>query len=158
VDTAQDRLFYGRQVQAAGEDDIAVDDQVRWADHDGEQVRDIDHPRLRGDDPGHLGQHGRLDAAPGQKVPVGSQQEHRGGQKDRYAQVISEAGQVPSGDTATDERTAIGLLKARTPLGVPWIEPADVAPLVVFLASDQARMVSGTSFAVTGGDSAHLTA
>jgi NAD(P)-dependent dehydrogenase (short-subunit alcohol dehydrogenase family) len=66
--------------------------------------------------------------------------------------------QVPGGDTATDERTAIGLLKARTPLGVPWIEPADVAPLVVFLASDQARMVSGTSFAVTGGDSAHLTA
>jgi NAD(P)-dependent dehydrogenase (short-subunit alcohol dehydrogenase family) len=30
--------------------------------------------------------------------------------------------------------------------------------LVVFLASDQAAMVSGTSFAVTGGDSAHLTA
>jgi NAD(P)-dependent dehydrogenase (short-subunit alcohol dehydrogenase family) len=78
--------------------------------------------------------------------------------EDRYAQVISEAGQVPGGDTATDERTAIGLLKARTPLGVPWIEPQDVAPLVVFLASDQARMVSGTSFAVTGGDSAHLTA
>jgi SDR family mycofactocin-dependent oxidoreductase len=78
--------------------------------------------------------------------------------EDRYAQVISEAGQAPSGNTATDERTAIGLLKARTPLGVPWIEPADVAPLVVFLASDQARMVSGTSFAVTGGDSAHLTA
>ena len=78
--------------------------------------------------------------------------------EDRYAQVISEAGQVPSRDMATDERTAIGLLKARTPLGVPWIEPADVAPLVVFLASDQARMVSGTSFAATGGDSAHLTA
>src|SRR6202451_3474095 len=76
---------------------------------------------------------------------------------DRSWQVISEAGQVPVGDTVTDERTAVGLLKARTPLGVPWIEPADVAPLVVFLASDQARMVSGTSFAVTGGDSAHLT-
>jgi hypothetical protein len=43
--------------------------------------------------------------------------------EDRYAQVISEAGQAPSGDTATDEGTAIG-----------------------------------TSFAVTGGDSAHLTA
>jgi hypothetical protein len=33
-----------------------------------------------------------------------------------------------------------------------------VAPLVVFLASDQAGMVSGTSFAVTGGDIAHVTA
>ncbi|WP_407688598.1 hypothetical protein [Mycobacterium sp. HUMS_1102779] len=31
-------------------------------------------------------------------------------------------------------------------------------PTVVFLASDHARMVSGTSFAVTGGDSAHVTA
>ena len=36
---------------------------------------------------------------------------------------------------------------AKTPLGVPWIDPVDVAPLVVFLASDAARMVSGTSFA-----------
>jgi NAD(P)-dependent dehydrogenase (short-subunit alcohol dehydrogenase family) len=78
--------------------------------------------------------------------------------KDRYAQAISEAGQQPSGDPAKDERTAIGSLEAKTPLGVPWLEPADVAPLVVFLASDQARMVSGTSFAVTGGDSAHVTA
>jgi hypothetical protein len=49
-------------------------------------------------------------------------------------------------------------MEARTPLGVPWIEPQDVAPLVVLLASDEARMVSGTSLAATGGDSAHLTA
>ena len=56
------------------------------------------------------------------------------------------------------ERTAIELLKKKTPLGVPWLEPEDVAPLVVFLASEQAGMVSGTSCAVTGGDSAHVTA
>jgi NAD(P)-dependent dehydrogenase (short-subunit alcohol dehydrogenase family) len=78
--------------------------------------------------------------------------------EDRYAQAIGDAGQQASGDTATDEQTAIKALKAKTPLGVPWLEPEDVAPLVVFLASDQARMVSGTSFAVTGGDSAHVTA
>ena len=36
-------------------------------------------------------------------------------------------------------------------------EPEDVAPLVVFLASDQARMVRGSSFAATGGDSAHVS-
>lgn len=78
--------------------------------------------------------------------------------EDRYAQAITEAGQVPTRDRNEDEHTAIELLKTKTPLGIPWIEPADVAPLVVFLASDQARMVSGTSFAVTGGDSAHLTA
>jgi len=78
--------------------------------------------------------------------------------EDRYAQAIGEAGQQPSGDPAKDEQTAIGALKTKTPLGVPWLEPEDVAPLVVFLASDQARMVSGTSFAATGGDSAHVTA
>jgi hypothetical protein len=37
---------------------------------------------------------------------------------------------------------------------VPWVEPEDVAPLVVFLASDEAKMVSGTSFSAAGGDSA----
>jgi NAD(P)-dependent dehydrogenase (short-subunit alcohol dehydrogenase family) len=78
--------------------------------------------------------------------------------EDRYAQAVGEAGQEPSGDPAKDEQTAVGALRARTPLGVPWLEPEDVAPLVVFLASDQARMVSGTSFAATGGDSARVTA
>lgn len=52
----------------------------------------------------------------------------------------------------------VAALTARSPLGVPWLEPEDVAPAVVFLASDAARMVSGTSFAVTGGDSARVTA
>jgi NAD(P)-dependent dehydrogenase (short-subunit alcohol dehydrogenase family) len=78
--------------------------------------------------------------------------------EDRYAQAISESGGRPSGDTRTDERSAVAALTAKTPLGVPWLSPEDVAPAVVFLASDAARMVSGTSFAVTGGDSAHVTA
>jgi NAD(P)-dependent dehydrogenase (short-subunit alcohol dehydrogenase family) len=78
--------------------------------------------------------------------------------EDRYAQAISEAGKQPSGDPDEDERTAVAVLKAKTPLGVPWLSPEDVAPVVVFLASDAAAMVSGTSFAVTGGDSAHVTA
>jgi NAD(P)-dependent dehydrogenase (short-subunit alcohol dehydrogenase family) len=42
------------------------------------------------------------------------------------------------------------------PLCVPWIEPEDVAPVVVFLASDAARMVTRASYEVTGGDSALL--
>jgi NAD(P)-dependent dehydrogenase (short-subunit alcohol dehydrogenase family) len=78
--------------------------------------------------------------------------------EDRYAQAISEAGKQPTGDPDEDERTAVAVLKAKTPLGVPWLSPEDVAPVVVFLASDAAAMVSGTSFAVTGGDSAHVTA
>lgn len=77
--------------------------------------------------------------------------------EDRYAQVLAEAGQTPSGDPAADERAAIQSLRSKSPLGVPWLAPEDVAPLVVFLASDEARMVSGTAFAATGGDSAHIT-
>ena len=43
------------------------------------------------------------------------------------------------------------------PLGVPWVEPEEVAPLVVFLATDAARKVSGAAFAATAGDSANFT-
>ncbi|MCO7273653.1 MULTISPECIES: SDR family NAD(P)-dependent oxidoreductase [Cellulosimicrobium] len=78
--------------------------------------------------------------------------------EDRYAQIIRAGGHEPTGDVAQDEQTAAEAQRAKLPLGVPWVEPEDVAPLVVFLASDEARMVSGTSFAVTGGDSANITA
>jgi NAD(P)-dependent dehydrogenase (short-subunit alcohol dehydrogenase family) len=78
--------------------------------------------------------------------------------EDRYAQAIASSGGEPSGDVEQDERTARESLTRSSPLGVPWIDPADIAPLVVFLASDAARMVSGTSFAATAGDSAHVTA
>jgi NAD(P)-dependent dehydrogenase (short-subunit alcohol dehydrogenase family) len=78
--------------------------------------------------------------------------------EDRYAQAISSSGGQPSGDAGRDEQTAREQLTTSSPLGVPWIDPADIAPLVVFLASDAARMVSGTSFAATAGDSAHVTA
>jgi SDR family mycofactocin-dependent oxidoreductase len=78
--------------------------------------------------------------------------------EERYAQAIAEGGSEPSGDAAEDEESARQSLIAKTPLGVPWLAPEDVAPVVVFLAGDGARMVSGTSFAVTGGDSAHVTA
>ena len=49
-------------------------------------------------------------------------------------------------------------LMAKSPLGVPWIEPEAIAPAVVFLASDEAYMVSGATYDVTGGDSANYTA
>jgi NAD(P)-dependent dehydrogenase (short-subunit alcohol dehydrogenase family) len=49
-------------------------------------------------------------------------------------------------------------LQAKSPLGVPWIDPSDLAPVVAFLASDAARMVSGATYNVTGGDSANNAA
>jgi SDR family mycofactocin-dependent oxidoreductase len=77
--------------------------------------------------------------------------------KERYAQALQAAGKMPTG-SSTDEEEARKVLTAKTPLGVPWIEPEDVAPVVVFLASDTARMVSGATYDVTGGDSANNTA
>jgi SDR family mycofactocin-dependent oxidoreductase len=36
-------------------------------------------------------------------------------------------------------------------LGVPWIEPADVASAVVYLASDRARFITGSQFVIDAG-------
>jgi NAD(P)-dependent dehydrogenase (short-subunit alcohol dehydrogenase family) len=77
--------------------------------------------------------------------------------EDRYAQVLQEAGREPSGDTVADEAAAHDIVQNKSPLGVPWIEPEDVAPSGALLASPAARMISGASFAATGGDSAHFT-
>ena len=76
--------------------------------------------------------------------------------EDRYAQVLQEGGKMPTGDVVRDKEQAKAALLAKTPLGEPWVEPEDVAPIVAFLASDEARMITGASFEVTGGDSAHL--
>jgi NAD(P)-dependent dehydrogenase (short-subunit alcohol dehydrogenase family) len=76
---------------------------------------------------------------------------------ERFAQVLTAAGKQATG-SAADEEPARQILAASSPLGVPWIEPEDVAPVVVFLASKEARMVSGATYDVTAGDSAHYTA
>jgi NAD(P)-dependent dehydrogenase (short-subunit alcohol dehydrogenase family) len=76
---------------------------------------------------------------------------------ERLAQVLRAAGRQPSG-TPADEDAARQILSASSPFGVPWIEPEEVAPVVVFLASDEARRVSGATYDVTAGDSAHYTA
>jgi SDR family mycofactocin-dependent oxidoreductase len=74
--------------------------------------------------------------------------------EERYAQAIQAAGKNPTGKVSEDEEMARQILKNRFPLDVPWINPKDVAPVVVFLASDAARMVSGATYDVTAGDSA----
>jgi NAD(P)-dependent dehydrogenase (short-subunit alcohol dehydrogenase family) len=76
--------------------------------------------------------------------------------RQRYAQAVDDLESMTP--TATLEAEAEKRLIARTPLGVPWIEPEAIAPAVVFLASDEASMVSGATYDVTGGDSATYTA
>ena len=75
--------------------------------------------------------------------------------EDRYAQAIDVGGGAPTGNERKDERTALDALAKKSPLGVVMIQPEDVAPMVVFLASDEARMASGGTYAVTAGDSAN---
>jgi NAD(P)-dependent dehydrogenase (short-subunit alcohol dehydrogenase family) len=46
-------------------------------------------------------------------------------------------------------------ISAKSPLGIPWIEPDAIAPAVVFLASDEASMMSGATYDVIDRDSAN---
>jgi NAD(P)-dependent dehydrogenase (short-subunit alcohol dehydrogenase family) len=50
--------------------------------------------------------------------------------------------------TAAD---AAEVLQARNLLPVPWVESVDIANAVVFLASDQARYITGTQLVVDAG-------
>jgi NAD(P)-dependent dehydrogenase (short-subunit alcohol dehydrogenase family) len=78
--------------------------------------------------------------------------------EERYAQALEAAGRTPSGDVLKDEQDAQAILKAKSPLGVPWIDPSALAAVVVFLASDAASMISGATYDVTAGDSANNAA
>ena len=53
-----------------------------------------------------------------------------------------------SNPTAED---AAEVLKARNLLPVPWVEPVDIANAAVFLASDEARYITGTQLVVDAG-------
>jgi NAD(P)-dependent dehydrogenase (short-subunit alcohol dehydrogenase family) len=73
--------------------------------------------------------------------------------RQRYAQAVDDLNNKEAIDQL--ELEARQKLSTHSPLGVPWIEPEAVAPVVAFLASDQAYMVSGATYDVTGGDSAY---
>jgi len=56
--------------------------------------------------------------------------------------------QAPTPQQAWDTRAPT------VPLKVGWLQPDDISPAAVFLASDAAAMVTGAEYEVTGGDSA----
>jgi NAD(P)-dependent dehydrogenase (short-subunit alcohol dehydrogenase family) len=70
----------------------------------------------------------------------------------RLSETIGETGRPrdehPSPQKAWDIRAPT------VPLKVGWLQPDDISPAAVFLASDAANMVTGAEYEVTGGDSA----
>jgi SDR family mycofactocin-dependent oxidoreductase len=60
--------------------------------------------------------------------------------------------------TPVTEQLTAQVRAEHTPLQLPWLQPEDMAPMVVFLASDEAARISGATFDVDGGDSAQFTA
>jgi NAD(P)-dependent dehydrogenase (short-subunit alcohol dehydrogenase family) len=76
--------------------------------------------------------------------------------RQRYAQAVDDL--TNSEPLEKLEAEARRKLTAKSPLGVPWLPPESIAPAVVFLASNDAYMVSGATYDVTGGDSANITA
>ena len=63
---------------------------------------------------------------------------------------------LPDVEHPTQEQAA-EVFATTNALPVPWVDPVDVSNAVLFLASDEAHMVSGATYDVTGGDSANYT-
>lgn len=69
----------------------------------------------------------------------------------RLSESMGEQGQRvedPTPQQAWDNRAPT------VPLKVGWLQPDDISPAAIFLASDAANMVTGAEYEVTGGDSA----
>jgi NAD(P)-dependent dehydrogenase (short-subunit alcohol dehydrogenase family) len=70
----------------------------------------------------------------------------------RFRESMAETGvkppENPTPQQAWDNRAPT------VPLKVGWLQPDDISPVAVFLASDAAAMVTGAEYEVTGGDSA----
>ncbi|MBV8663332.1 MAG: mycofactocin-coupled SDR family oxidoreductase [Hyphomicrobiales bacterium] len=70
----------------------------------------------------------------------------------RLSESIGETGRAPPQNPTPQE--AWDIRATTEPLKVGWLQPDDISPVAVFLASDAANMVTGANYEVTGGDSA----
>ena len=70
----------------------------------------------------------------------------------RLSETIAETGRKAPENPTPQE--AWDIRAPTVPLKVGWLQPDDISPVAVFLASDAANMVTGADYEVTGGDSA----
>jgi NAD(P)-dependent dehydrogenase (short-subunit alcohol dehydrogenase family) len=70
----------------------------------------------------------------------------------RLTESMAETGQKPPEHPTPQQ--AWDVRAPTVPLKVGWLQPDDISPAAVFLASDAAAMVTGAEYEVTGGDSA----
>ena len=70
----------------------------------------------------------------------------------RLSESMAETGRKPEANPTPQE--AWDVRAPTVPLKVGWLQPDDISPAAVFLASDAAAMVTGAEYEVTGGDSA----
>jgi NAD(P)-dependent dehydrogenase (short-subunit alcohol dehydrogenase family) len=70
----------------------------------------------------------------------------------RFTETMAETGQKPPSNPTPQQ--AWDVRSPTVPLKVGWLQPDDISPAAVFLASDAAAMVTGAEYEVTGGDSA----
>jgi NAD(P)-dependent dehydrogenase (short-subunit alcohol dehydrogenase family) len=70
----------------------------------------------------------------------------------RLTESMGETGQKPQGKPSPQQ--AWDARAPTVPLRVGWLQPDDISPAAVFLASDAAAMVTGAEYEVTAGDSA----
>ncbi len=69
----------------------------------------------------------------------------------RFSESVGEEGQKIESPTP---QQAWDIRAPTVPLKVGWLQPDDISPAAVFLASDAAAQVTGAEYQVTGGDSA----
>ena len=68
------------------------------------------------------------------------------------SETIGETGRPPMKNPTPEQ--AWDIRAPTVPMRVGWLQPDDISPVAVFLASDAANLVTGAEYEVTAGDSA----
>jgi (+)-trans-carveol dehydrogenase len=61
---------------------------------------------------------------------------------------------IISGNENASREEIAAILRPRSPMGIPWVEPRDISNAVIFLCSDDARYITGASLPVDMGSAA----